>query len=387
MSRPRDLLAEAKQQIQEVDAHTFAERLQLQDGALLLDVREREEFSEGHLAGATCIPRGFLELRIADTATSLEQTIYVYCAGGSRSALAAKTLQEMGYREVISLAGGLSAWRQANKEVKSPKALTREQRARYGRHTLLPNVGEAGQLKLLEAKVLLVGAGGLGSPAALYLAAAGVGTLGIVDADVVEVSNLQRQILHSTAWLGRPKVDSAEQTLRGLNPEVRVIKFNERITSNNVLQIIKDFDVIVDGTDNFPTRYLLNDACVLAKKANIHGAIFRFDGQVSVFDPNRGGPCYRCLYPEPPPPEMVPSCHEGGVFGVLPGVIGVLQATETIKMILGVGELLLGRLLLYDALEQRFRELKVTRDPMCRVCGAEAKFDKFVDAEVSCLMK
>jgi sulfur-carrier protein adenylyltransferase/sulfurtransferase len=387
MSRPRDLLAEAKHEIQEADVNTFAERLKRQDGALLLDVREREEFSEGHLRGAICLPRGFLELRITGMASSLHQPIYVYCAGGSRSALAAKTLQEMGYRDVISLLGGLSAWRQANKEVMIPKVLTQEQRARYGRHILLPNVGEAGQRKLLEAKVLLVGAGGLGSPAALYLAAAGVGTLGIVDADVVEVSNLQRQILHSTAWLGRPKVDSAEQTLRGLNPEVRVIKFNERITSENVLRIIKDFDIVVDGTDNFPTRYLLNDACVLTKKANIHGAIFRFDGQVSVFDPTRGGPCYRCLYPEPPPPEMVPSCNEGGVFGVLPGVIGVLQATETIKLILGIGELLLGRLLLYDALEQKFRELQVKNDPACKSCGSEAILDKFVDTAVFCLVK
>jgi molybdopterin/thiamine biosynthesis adenylyltransferase/rhodanese-related sulfurtransferase len=385
MSGPRDLLAEAKKEIHEVDPDVLEEKLN--SGFLLLDVREREEFSEGHIPKATSIPRGFLELRISGIAPSLKQPIAVYCAGGSRSALAAKTLQEMGYQEVVSLAGGINAWKQAKKEVKVPRALSSEQRARYGRHILLPNVGEEGQQKLLEAKVLLVGAGGLGSPAALYLAAAGVGTLGIADADQVELSNLQRQILHSAEWLGRPKVDSAEKMLRELNSDVKVIKFNKHIGAENVLEVIKDFDIVIDGTDNFPTRYLLNDACVLSKKANIHGAIFRFDGQLSVFDPSRGGPCYRCLYPEPPPPEMVPSCHEAGVFGVLPGVIGVLQATEAIKLILEIGEPLLGRLLLYDALEQRFHELRITRDPGCNTCGANATFHRFAASEVVCRAK
>lgn len=383
----RDLLAEAKRQIREVDADTLAKHIKEEPQLYLLDVREREEFAEGYIDGATCIPRGFLELRIGAAVTDTSRPIAIYCAGGNRSALAAKTLLEMGYQNVSSLSGGIGAWKRAKMPVVVPRTLTQDQRSRYGRHLLLPEVGEKGQAKLLDAKVLLLGAGGLGSPAAYYLAAAGVGTLGLVDDDVVDASNLQRQILHSQEWVGRPKVDSAEKTLKGLNPDIHIVKFRERVTSENILKLFEGFDMVIDGTDNFPTRYLVNDACVLTKKANIHGSIFRFDGQVTVFDPTRGGPCYRCLYPEPPPPEMAPSCAEGGVLGVLPGTIGVLQATEAIKLILGVGEPLVGRLLLYDALEQRYRELKMSRRKDCPMCGEGASFQGFIDYEEFCQVR
>jgi sulfur-carrier protein adenylyltransferase/sulfurtransferase len=383
----RDLVAEAKREIKEVDAEGLAKALKEDKDLFLLDVREREEFAEGYIEGAACIPRGFLELRIKGAVADPATPVAIYCAGGNRSALAAKTLKEMGYEKVVSLAGGISGWKRAGKPVVVPKNLTQEQRSRYGRHLLLPEVGEKGQAKLLDAKVLLLGAGGLGSPTALYLAAAGVGTLGIVDDDVVDASNLQRQILHATDRVGKPKVDSAEETIRKLNPDVKVVKFQTRLTSENVLTIFEGFDMVIDGTDNFPTRYLVNDACVVTKKANIHGSIFRFDGQVTVFDPARGGPCYRCLYPEPPPPELAPSCAEGGVLGVLPGTIGVLQATEAVKLILGVGDPLIGRLMMYDALEQRFRELKINRRKDCALCGEGAKFEGFIDYEEFCTVR
>jgi molybdopterin/thiamine biosynthesis adenylyltransferase len=294
--------------------------------------------------------------------------VVLYCAGGTRSALAARTLQELGYTRVRSMAGGFGAWKRAGYPFDKPFVFTDAQRSRYSRHMMLPEVGEAGQAKLLRSRVLLIGAGGLGSPAALYLAAAGLGTMGFVDDDVVDESNLQRQVLHNTTRVGMPKVESAEKTVRELNPDVRVQRHPVRLVADNVLDILREYDVIVDGADNFQTRYLLNDAALKLGVPVIHSSIFRFEGQITVF-PAQGAPCYRCLYPEPPPPEEAPSCQEAGVLGVLPGIMGVLQATETIKLILGIGTTLAGRLLVYDALKTRFRELKLRRDPACPTCG------------------
>jgi molybdopterin/thiamine biosynthesis adenylyltransferase/rhodanese-related sulfurtransferase len=337
-------------------------------GPILIDVREKEEYLEGYIPGARWIPRGFLEIRIEDQIPEKSSDVILYCAGGTRSALAARSLEELGYTNVRSMAGGFTAWKRANLDYDRPYVMTQEQSLRYARHTMLPEVGEAGQVKLLKSKVLLLGAGGLGSPSGLYLAAAGVGTLGIIDDDVVDASNLQRQILHATDRVGMAKVDSATKAINGLNPDVKVVPYKSRLSSENVLDIIKDYDVIVDGVDNFPTRYLLNDAALKLGKPVVHASIYRFEGQVTCFIPNHG-PCYRCLYPEPPPPDMAPSCQEAGVLGVLPGVVGVLQATEAIKIILGQGKTLAGRLLMYDALGTKFREMKLHRDPHCPTCG------------------
>jgi molybdopterin/thiamine biosynthesis adenylyltransferase len=309
--------------------------------------------------------------------------VVVYCAGGTRSALAAKTLQEMGYTQVASMAGGYNRWTDAGQKIEKPRVLSASQKERYRRHLIIPEVGEGGQAKILDAKVLLMGAGGLGSPAALYLAAAGVGTLGVVDMDVVDLSNLQRQVIHTTERVGMAKTKSAEETIHALNPDVKVIPFNERLTSENVERIVSQFDIVLDGGDNFPTRYLLNDACVLLDKPNIHGSIYRFDGQVTTFVP-RKGPCYRCLYPQPPPAELAPSCAEAGVLGVLPGIIGLFQANEALKLILGVGEPLVGRLLTFEALSTRFTELKLRRDPKCPVCAEGVPFPGFIDYEQFC---
>ncbi|MGB3328833.1 MAG: molybdopterin-synthase adenylyltransferase MoeB, partial [Thermomicrobiales bacterium] len=330
----RDLLAQVKEQIAEVDAPQ-AHRM-IADGAAAIDVREADEVAQGLVPGATAIPRGFLESRIEDAVRDHDAPIVVYCAGGVRSAFAARSLHELGYTNVVSLAGGFGAWKSAGLPFTTPFQFTPSQQKRYSRHFLLPEVGEAGQQKLLEAKVLLIGAGGLGSPAGLYLAAAGVGTIGIVDDDVVDFSNLQRQILHTTDRIGTPKVDSARETLTALNPDVTIISHTVRLSKDNVLDIVRDYDLVVDGSDNFATRYLVNDACVLLDKPNVHGSIFRFEGQVSVFDATHG-PCYRCLFPDPPPPDLAPNCSEAGVLGVLPGVIGILQATEAIKLIVGIG--------------------------------------------------
>jgi adenylyltransferase/sulfurtransferase len=294
--------------------------------------------------------------------------VVLYCAGGARSAFAAKALEELGYADVASVAGGFGAWKGAGLPWDVPRTLTADQRRRYGRHLTLPEVGEAGQRRLLDAKVLLVGAGGLGSPAALYLAAAGVGTLGIVDADVVDDSNLQRQVIHATDRVGTPKVESARTAIEALNPDVTVVPHRTRLAKENALELLAPYELVVDGSDNFATRYLVNDACVLLGKPNVHGSIFRFEGQATVFAAGRG-PCYRCLFPEPPPPELAPNCAEAGVLGLLPGVIGLLQATEAAKLILGIGEPLIGRLLVYDALRADFRELKIDRDPDCPICG------------------
>jgi sulfur-carrier protein adenylyltransferase/sulfurtransferase len=364
----RDLLADVKTRIREVDA-PGAQAL-IESGAHAVDVREPDEVAQGTVPGATAIPRGFLEARIEDAVRDHDAPIVVYCAGGARSAFAAETLGQLGYSNVVSLAGGFGAWKSAGLPWSTPFQYSPEQQRRYSRHFLLPEVGEAGQEKLLNAKVLLIGAGGLGSPAALYLAAAGVGTLGIIDDDVVDDSNLQRQILHSTDRIGVSKVESARQTLTALNPDVTVVGHEERLSKENVLKIFGQYDVIVDGSDNFATRYLVNDACVILNKPNVHGSIFRFEGQVSVFDAEHG-PCYRCLFPDPPPPDLAPNCAEAGVLGVLPGVIGVLQATETVKLIVGIGRTLAGRLLLYDALDTTFRELRLEKDPECPMCGAQ----------------
>lgn len=365
----RDLLAQVKANIREVD--TTQARSLIAEGAHAIDVREPDEVAQGVIPGATAIPRGFLESRIEDAVRDRDEPIVVYCAGGARSAFATQSLYDLGYTNVVSMAGGFGAWKSAGLPWTTPFQYTADQQRRYSRHFLLPEVGEKGQQKLLEAKVLLIGAGGLGSPAGFYLAAAGVGTIGIIDDDVVDDSNLQRQILHSTEKIGVPKVESARQTLTALNPDVKIIAHETRLSKDNVLKIFKDYDIIVDGSDNFATRYLINDACVLLDKPNVHGSIFRFEGQVSVFD-STTGPCYRCLFPDPPPPDLAPNCAEAGVLGVLPGVIGVLQATETVKLIIGIGDPLIGRLVHYDALETSFRELKIDKDPSCPMCGQQA---------------
>lgn len=375
----QSLLSQVKSSIKE----TKPDELKAKPPQVLIDVREGDEYQEGFIPGALWIPRGKLELRIEDAVPDREADIVLYCAGGNRSALAARSLQELGYGRVRSLAGGYGAWKRAGLPTDKPFVFTDAQKSRYARHIMLPEVGEKGQARLLQSKVLLLGAGGLGSPSALYLAAAGVGTLGIVDDDVVDASNLQRQILHNTGRIGVPKVESARTTLTELNPDVRVIPHQVRLTSDNVLEIIKDYDLIVDGADNFQTRYLLNDAALILNKPVLHASIFRFEGQLTTFLPWQG-PCYRCLYPEPPPAGMAPSCNEAGVLGVLPGVIGVLQATEAAKLLLGIGETLSGRLLIYDALAAKFRELKLRRDPQCVVCSDRTKKIELIDYEAFC---
>jgi sulfur-carrier protein adenylyltransferase/sulfurtransferase len=376
MASYRELLRQVKTEIDEIGA---SEAAGLADAPLFLDVRDREEWDEGHLPGAVHLPRGSLESRIEAIEADRERPIVVYCSVGNRSAFAARTLEELGYADVRSLAGGFTDWKRNGFPIQLPRALQPEQRARYSRHLLIPEVGEEGQLKLLDSRVLLVGAGGLGSPASLYLAAAGVGRLGIVDADVVDASNLQRQIVHSTESLGEPKVESARSAIQALNPDVEVVPYRERLTSENIDRILADgWDVIVDGADNFPTRYLVNDASVWHGVPVVHGSIYRFEGQVTVFKPNEG-PCYRCLFPTPPPPELAPSCAEGGVLGVLPGIIGSLQANEALKLALDVGDTLVGRLLLFDALEATFTEVALRRDPDCPVCGASPTITEYVD--------
>jgi len=358
----------AKAEIREVDPRDVASRL---DHYTLLDVREPDEHEQGAVPGAIHIPRGNLEFSVEGRLTDKHAPIAVYCAGGVRSAFATKTLQDLGYTDVVSITGGFNKWKDEGLVWDVPRTITQDQRLRYARHILLPEVGEAGQMKLLDAKVLLLGAGGLGSPAALYLAAAGVGTIGIIDMDVVDASNLQRQILHNIERVGMRKVDSAKMTLEAINPDVRVVTYDTRLGADNILDIIDGYDVIVDGTDNFPTRYLVNDAALLKNIPVVHGSIFRFEGQVTVFNPYVG-PCYRCMIPEPPPAELAPSCAEAGVLGVLPGIVGSIQAVETIKLLLGLGDPLVGRLLTYDALDQSFRTFKVRRDPSCPACGENA---------------
>jgi molybdopterin/thiamine biosynthesis adenylyltransferase/rhodanese-related sulfurtransferase len=368
LSTPRDLLNAAKAEIREIDPHEVADRL---DYYTLLDVREPDEYEQGAVTGAVHIARGPLEFNVEGRLPDKNAPIAVYCAGGVRSAFAAKTLQDLGYADVVSVIGGFNKWKDEGLIWSTPRTMTQDQRVRYHRHLLLPEVGELGQMKLLDSKVLLLGAGGLGSPAALYLAAAGVGTLGIIDMDVVDSSNLQRQILHNLDRVGMRKVESAKITLTAMNPDLKVIAYDTRLGADNILDIIDGYDVILDGTDNFPTRYLVNDAALLKNIPVVHGSIFRFEGQVTVFNPYVG-PCYRCMIPEPPPAELAPSCAEAGVLGVLPGIIGSIQAIETIKLLLELGDPLVGRLLTYDAMDQSFRTFKVRRDPECPACGEHA---------------
>ncbi|MEN3312581.1 MAG: sulfur-carrier protein adenylyltransferase/sulfurtransferase [Actinomycetota bacterium] len=374
----RELLQQTRSEISEIDATQARDRIESGD-PVVVDVREQDEWDEGHIAGAVHVPRGHLESRIERLAPDTARPVVIYCSAGNRSAFAAKTLTELGYEDVVSLAGGFTDWKRNGFPVQLQAGLDAPRRARYSRHLLIPEVGEQGQLKLLDSKVLLIGAGGLGSPASLYLAAAGVGRIGVVDADVVDESNLQRQIVHSTESLGEPKVESAKRTIEVLNPDVEVVPYKERLTSENIERILADgWDVIVDGADNFPTRYLVNDASVWHKIPVVHGSIYRFEGQVTVFQPHQG-PCYRCLFPTPPPPELAPSCAEGGVLGVLPGVIGSLQASEALKLALGIGEPLIGRLLLFDALTATFDEVKLRRDPDCPVCGEQPTITEYID--------
>jgi molybdopterin/thiamine biosynthesis adenylyltransferase/rhodanese-related sulfurtransferase len=367
MATFRELLAATKAEIRETDP-AEAEAAVRDRGAVVLDVREPDEHSQGAIVGAVHIPRGNLESNIENRVPNHDTPIVVQCATGVRSAFAAKTLAELGYTDVVSLKGGFNRWKDEGRPWSVPQTLTAEQRNRYQRHLLLPEVGEEGQLKLLDSKVLLLGAGGLGSPAAMYLAAAGVGTIGIIDMDVVDASNLQRQLLHNVDRIGERKVDSAKKTLVALNPDVNVVTYDVRLGADNVVEIFEQFDVVVDGTDNFPTRYLVNDASLKTRTPVVHGSIFRFEGQVSAYLPY-DGPCYRCQVPEPPPAELAPSCAEAGVLGVLPGIIGSLQAMEAIKLLLDIGEPLKGRLLAYDALEESFRTFRVLRDPECPACS------------------
>jgi sulfur-carrier protein adenylyltransferase/sulfurtransferase len=378
MASYRELLEQVKSEIDELGAGRARELLETEDPAVV-DVREQAEWDEGHLPGAVHVPRGRLESRIENAVPDRSRPVLVYCGSGDRSAFAAQTLEELGYENVASLAGGFTDWKRNGFPFEVPRALAEGQRRRYSRHLLIPEVGEEGQQKLLDARILLIGAGGLGSPAALYLAAAGVGTLGIVDDDVVDDTNLQRQIVHNEERLGTSKAESAKETIEALNPDVTVKTFKERLTSDNVDRVLGEgWDAIIDGADNFPTRYLLNDASVWHDVPVVHGSIFRFEGQTTVFKPHEG-PCYRCLFPEPPPPELAPSCAEGGVLGVLPGVVGSLQASEALKLALGIGEPLVGRLLLFDALETTFTEVTLRRDPSCPVCGESPTITEYID--------
>lgn len=379
----KELMDEAREIVPEITIDEVKDQLEQGEQWTLLDVREREEYREGHLDGAVPLPRGFLEMRVEETVPDKSAPIIAYCAGGVRSLIAARTMKELGYENVRSMAGGYTAWKNAGYKWVADRQFSQEQITRYARHFTLPDVGEQGQAKLLDAKVLCVGAGGLGSPVAYYLAAAGVGTIGIIDHDTVDMSNLQRQILHTNDRVGMPKVESAQMTLNALNPDVKVIPINERLSSENVMHLIKDYDVIINGCDNFPTRYLINDACVMAKKTLVDGSIFQFEGQATVFSPDEG-PCYRCLFPEPPPPGMAPSCAEAGVLGVLPGLVGCVQALEAIKVILGAGTPLIGRMIHFDTLSTEIRVLKLRRDPNCLVCSENPKITELIDYEEFC---
>jgi molybdopterin/thiamine biosynthesis adenylyltransferase/rhodanese-related sulfurtransferase len=364
-----EIIRRIRSQVEEVDPADV--RQHLGNGVVLVDVRESEEWDAGHIPGAKHVPRGYLESRIENAAPNREERVVLYCASGQRSALAANTLKELlGYENVASMTGGITLWKDRGYDVEVPQSLSKDQRERYSRHLLIPEIGLEGQTKLLNAKVLLLGAGGLGSPTALYLAAAGVGTLGIVDDDEVDLSNLQRQVIHTTDRIGVSKVDSAEESVNAINPDVEVVKYKTRLDASNIMEIIPGYDVIVDGADNFPTRYLLNDATVRLGIPVVSASILGFDGQLSVFKPH-DGPCYRCLYPVPPPAELAPSCGANGVLGVLPGTMGLLQATEVVKLVTGAGEPLIGRLLLYEALGATFTELKVRRDPECPICSRD----------------
>src|SRR5581483_3638410 len=379
----RQILDEARKLVPETSVEDLKRRLDAGEVPVLLDVREKEEIRQGAIPGAIPLPRGFLEIQVEEKLPDKNAPVVAYCASGTRSLLAGRMLKELGYTNVVSLAGGFTSWKNKGLPIEAERQFTSEQQIRYSRHFLLSEVGEKGQAKLLDAKVLCIGAGGLGSPAAFYLAAAGVGTIGLVDMDVVDLSNLQRQILHTNDRIGRPKTESARMTLNALNPDVKVLEFRERLSSENAFRIFEPFDVIVNGCDNFPTRYLANDACVMLGKPLVDGAIWQFEGQATVFHPPLG-PCYRCLFPEPPPPGAVPSCAEAGVLGVLPGLVGCVQALEAIKLILGVGRPLLGRMMHFDTLDGEVRVLKLRRNENCVVCGDAPTIRHLIDYEAFC---
>jgi len=380
--------AQTKQQIEEIEPFEAAQEIEGGD-VVLIDTREPHEFQEARLEGGKLVPPGLLADEIATAAPDKSARTILYCRSGNRSYKAAEQMQALGYTDVASMAGGILAWQEQGLPVLATEGMTPEQRDRYSRHTLLPEVGVEGQLKMLNAKVLLLGAGGLGAPTALYLAAAGIGTIGLVDDDVVDASNLQRQVIHNTERIGTPKTESARLTIEALNPDVKVIEHRMRLDAENILEIVEPYDVIVDGADNFPTRYLLNDASVRLRKPVVSASILSFDGQISTFVPFEG-PCYRCLYPTPPPAELAPSCSANGVLGVMAGTMGTLQANEVLKLVIGTGEPLIGRLLLYEALGTRFTELKVRRDPECPICGEnapeipESEMGKFPDYAAFC---
>ncbi len=382
MPSSRDLLDDARRVVPEVTPWDVA-----RDGGAraLIDVRERNEFEEGHLPGAQHLSKGFLEVQIEDRVPDRRAPMTLYCAGGTRSLLAARALHEMGYTDVRSMSGGFNGWKQAGFDFEVPRVLTAEQKRRYSRHLLIPEVGEEGQQKLLDSRVLIIGAGGLGSPAALYLAAAGVGTIGLVDFDIVDDSNLQRQVIHTRDRIGMKKTESARIAIEAINADVTVVQHNVMLNGDNARELFDEYDVIVNGCDNFPTRYLANDVAVFARKPLVDGGIFRFEGQVTTIVPF-ASPCYRCRYPSPPPPEEAPSCAEAGVLGVLPGIVGILQATEVMKLVIGIGEPLTGRLLHVDALDMRFREFRVPRDPTCPVCGESPTISEPIDYEGFCRM-
>jgi molybdopterin/thiamine biosynthesis adenylyltransferase/rhodanese-related sulfurtransferase len=386
MSDFKEILSQTKKQIKEVSVQEVRDKLNPGNGFTLLDVREGDEWEQGHLEKAIFLPRGFLEVKADKILTDRNQPIVVYCAGGVRSAFAAKTLQDLGYTNVASMRGGFTEWKNNGMPFVTPEKVGKDKMARYSRHLRIPEVGEKGQLKLLRSKVLLVGAGGLGSPAGVYLAASGVGTIGLVDYDIVDESNLQRQILHWTSSVGVPKVDSARRTLFEVNPDVKVKTYPIHLDASNILDIMQDYDVIVSGSDNFTTAYMVNDAAVLLKKPVVYGSILRFDGQASTFIPYQG-PCYRCVFPEATPPDMAPSCDEAGVLGVLPGLVGLVQATEVIKLLLNLGTTLSGYLLMYDALDMSFRKFKLRRDPACATCGPNAHIDLKAIPEFVCAVQ
>lgn len=375
--------------IREISPKEAFEELQADEAIVLIDTREPHEYAEANIAGSKLIPPAMIADQIEAAVPDRSTKVILHCRSGVRSMTAAEQMAEMGYSDLANVAGGILEWQAEGLPVQSEVSLTPEQRNRYSRHLLLPEVGIHGQEKLLNAKVLLIGAGGLGAPTALYLAAAGIGTIGLVDDDVVDASNLQRQVIHNTERIGQPKTASARQTIEALNPDVEVVEYDLRLDAGNILETIADYDVIVDGADNFPTRYLLNDASVRLGKPVVSASILSFDGQISTFVPGEG-PCYRCLYPTPPPPELAPSCSANGVLGVMAGLMGMLQANEVIKLVLGIGEPLIGRLLLYEALSTRFTELKVRRDPECPICGPDAPeidpadMGKFPDYEAFC---
>lgn len=380
MMQSKNLISQVKSEIVEIEADDIDV-----SATTFLDVREPAEVEGGVIEDSIHIPRGTLETNIENKITDHDENIVVYCASGIRSAFASKTLSDLGYTNVKSLIGGFNGWKDKGNKFIVPKVLNSSQAIRYARHLLLPEVGEAGQQKLIDAKVLLLGAGGLGSPAGMYLAASGVGNIGIIDMDIVDNSNLQRQIIHSTQTIGMEKTESAKMRLLGLNPDCKIETYNERLNADNAMEIVSKYDIVLDGTDNFPTRFLLNDVSVTLGIPVVHGSIFRFEGQVSVFDPTNG-PCYRCFLPEPPPPELAPSCAEAGVLGVLPGIVGCLQAIETMKYILGIGDLLIGRVLSFDSLEMKFREFKIRKNPDCKTCGSHVEEIKIKEYDQYCLV-